>query len=304
MDLLQLKYFQMVARLEHMTKASKELRIAQPSLSQTLAKLEDDLGVPLFDRRGRSIRLNESGKAFLQRVERAFYELEEGRREAVNRAGQYKKTVSFATIPFPPVTDAVGGYLTRYPDIDFRLDYGDSRSMAHRLERGDIDLCLSSPLIDGPDIDSTPILTEEILLIVPPGHRLAGLGEVRLSELAGDPFICLKEGFGLREATDRFCRLAGFAPNVVFEAEELSMLQPLVKSGVGVAFLPALSWRKDIGSDNELLHIRDFVCRRTIGLAWRHQRELSWEARRFRQYLLDYFALFDTAAQPLKRGMM
>lgn len=304
MDLLQLKYFQTIARTEHITKASEELQITQPSLSQMLAKLEKELGVPLFDRRGRSIRLNESGKAFLRRVERAFFELEEGRRDAIHRAGQHPKTVSFATIPLSPVTEAVGGYLNRYPDVQLRFDYGRSREMAIRLERGDVDLCLTSPLIEGPDIGSVPVITEEIRVIVPPGHRLAGRGEISLNELADDPFICLKEGFGFREVTDRYCRLAGVAPKVVFEAEELSMLQPLVKSGVGVAFLPAFLWRADIGSVHEVLRIREPVCRWTIWLVWRQLRELSPESRRFREYLIDFFGSFkkrEPRTQPIRR---
>jgi len=304
MDLLQLKYFQTIAKTEHITKASEELQITQPSLSQMLAKLEKELGVPLFDRRGRSIRLNESGKAFLRRVERAFFELEEGRRDAIHRAGQHQKTVSFATIPLSPVTEAVGGYLNRYPDARLRLDYGHSREMAIRLERGEIDLCLSSPLVEGPDIGSIPVITEEIWVMVPPGHRLAGLGEIRLNELADDPFICLKEGFGFREMSDHFCRLAGFMPNVVFEAEEFSMLQPLVKSGIGVALLPAFLWRADIGSIHEVLRIREPVCRWTIWLAWRQQRELSPESRRFKEYLIDFFGSFkkrETRTQPIRR---
>lgn len=81
MELLQLKYFQTVARLEHMTKAAEELHIAQPSLSKTIARLEKDLGVPLFDRQGRQITLNPFGKVFLKRVERIFHELSEGERE-------------------------------------------------------------------------------------------------------------------------------------------------------------------------------------------------------------------------------
>jgi DNA-binding transcriptional LysR family regulator len=81
MDLLQLKYFQTVARSEHMTRAAEELHISQPSLSKVISNLEEDLGVPLFERIGRQIKLSHFGKAFLSRVERIFLELEDGKRE-------------------------------------------------------------------------------------------------------------------------------------------------------------------------------------------------------------------------------
>src|SRR5256886_1659607 len=96
MDLLQLHYFRTVARLEHMTRAAEELLIAQPALSQTIARLEDDLGVPLFDRLGRRIRLNLFGRAFLGRVERIFAELDQGQRELADLAGGEQGQVDLA----------------------------------------------------------------------------------------------------------------------------------------------------------------------------------------------------------------
>lgn len=81
MDLLQLQYFQVVARLENITHAAKELHVAQPSISKTIARLEESLGVPLFERSGRRIRLNRFGEAFLRRVERCFNELNDGQRD-------------------------------------------------------------------------------------------------------------------------------------------------------------------------------------------------------------------------------
>lgn len=87
MDLLQLRYFQAVARREHISQAAEELRVAQPSVSRTIARLEKELGVPLFDRRGRQVRLNSYGVAFLRRVDRALSELDEARRELSDAAG-------------------------------------------------------------------------------------------------------------------------------------------------------------------------------------------------------------------------
>ena len=97
MDLLQLRYFRVVARVEHMTKAAQELFIAQPSLSKTIRRLEKEIGVPLFDQQGRTIRLNQFGKAFLEHIERLFRELEEGQREVRDMAGLEQGEVSLVT---------------------------------------------------------------------------------------------------------------------------------------------------------------------------------------------------------------
>jgi DNA-binding transcriptional LysR family regulator len=100
LNLLQLQYFQTVARLEHMTKAAQELNVSQPSLSNTMSRLEESLGVPLFVRQGRQIRLTTFGRQFLQRVNLAFFELEKGKREMEEMAGGEKGIISFAvTLP-------------------------------------------------------------------------------------------------------------------------------------------------------------------------------------------------------------
>ena len=120
MELQQLRYFLTVARLEHMTRAAEELHITQPSLSITISRLEESLGVPLFDRYRRQIKLNEFGKAFLRRVERIFDELEEGKRELLDLAGLEHGTVSVASTSMGILKDLIDSFLTQYP-VKFRL---------------------------------------------------------------------------------------------------------------------------------------------------------------------------------------
>lgn len=120
MEFLQLYYFQTVARTEHMTKAAEELRIAQPSLSKTIARLEADLGVPLFDRHGRQLRLNSYGKTFLQRVDRVFMEIHEGRRELQDRAGLDKGNITLAVSIPKLLPELLGSFLKEFPDVLIR----------------------------------------------------------------------------------------------------------------------------------------------------------------------------------------
>ena len=98
MDLLQLHYFRTVARLQHMTMAAEVLNVAQPALSKTIARLERELGVPLFDRQGRRIRLNRYGEAFLDKVDRALNLLEQAKQEVADMAGAEKGTIHLATV--------------------------------------------------------------------------------------------------------------------------------------------------------------------------------------------------------------
>lgn len=293
MELLQLHYFRTVARLEHMTKAAQELRIAQPALSKTVARLEEDLGVPLFDRQGRQIRLNAYGRAFLQKAETALALLEEGRREVADLAGQERGRVYLATATLNRLSEPLGAFLARHSDVNFRITQASLEETTRLLEEGEIDYGFSAAPIDRPDIRELPLLEEEIYLAVPPGHPLAERASIRLREAANEPFIGYKEEHPFRKMTDAFCREAGFAAHVVCEVDEPGAIRGLVRAGLGVALMPAC--KKDEESPLVLLHIEAPDCRRTFRIAWWEKRYLSAAALSFREFVVQYFAQWQTA---------
>lgn len=290
MEFLQLKYFQTVARLEHMTKAAEELRIAQPSLSKTIARLEEELGVPLFDRQGRKIKLNSFGKVFLERVQRAFHELSEGKREIKDLAGISQTSITLAVSIPRILPDLLGSFLSQYPHVRFQQFLESTSSMKRRIEDLEIDFCISSVPIEGPEIVWEPLMTEEIFLIVPPGHRLAGRDTIFLHEVKEESFISMNSGYGFRNLTDEFCREAGFKPFIAFEGDEPGVIGDLVRQGLGIAFVPALSllWNSD--SWSKRLRIIEPKCRRTIGIGWSKRRYLTLAAQQFRQFVIQYFS--------------
>ncbi|MBT2726452.1 LysR family transcriptional regulator [Bacillus sp. ISL-75] len=290
MELLQLKYFQTVARLEHMTKAAEELQIAQPSLSKTIARLEQDLGVPLFDRRNRQLGLNVYGKLFLERVNRIFLELNEGKREILERASQGQTQITLAVSIPRVLPELLSSFLKYFPDVKFQQVLESTSSMKSRLEKAEIDFCLSSVPIEGTDIIWEPLITEEIYLVVPPEHRLAKKEKVFLYEVKDEPFISMNTGFGFRNLTDEFCREAGFVPNIAFEGDEPGVIGDLVRQGLGIAFIPEISWIRNSNPFPNKLRIVEPKCQRTIGLGWSKRRYLSNSAQQFRQYVIEYFS--------------
>lgn len=289
MDLLQLKYFQTVARLEHITRAADELHIAQPSLSKTISRLEEDLGICLFDRQGRQIKLNRYGRAFLRRVEQIFMALDEGKRELSDMLGNDNFKVSIASNNLSLFPKLLKGYLKLYPHVSFRHTIGTTAEMQLQLEKGDVDFCISSPPIEGPGIESVPLFDEEIFLIVPQGHKFAGRSSIKLIEAASEPFISLKEGFGIRDLAERYCRQAGFTPNIIFESDISTKLADLVNIGMGVALHPIPPWSDLPKVHPALLHIEAPVCSRTIGLSFIQGRYLLQAARQFKGYVINYF---------------
>jgi Transcriptional regulator len=291
MDLLQLRYFQVVARHEHMTRAARELSIAQPSLSHTITRLEEELGVPLFTRRGRNIYLNQFGRAFSQRVTRIFKEIEDARRELADLAGTENGHISLAAVNISMLPEVLKAFQTDHPQISFRLFHHHSpRRISQLFECGELDLCVASPPIEQEGIVTIPLLTEEILLGVPKDHPLAQRGEIALAEVAHEHFISLRSGYSLREMTDGFCRQAGFVPDILVESEEPAAIGRLVSSGFGIAFATALNWHFAFDERAVPLRITDPQCSRTIGLCWREDHYLSHAACDFRDAIIAYFA--------------
>ncbi|MEH7083499.1 LysR family transcriptional regulator [Neobacillus drentensis] len=290
MEFLQLQYFQTVARLEHMTKAAEELQIAQPSLSKTIARLEEDLGVPLFDRKNRQLRLNEYGKMFLERVNRIFLELNEGKREIADKAHQGQTQITLAVSIPRVLPELISSFLKHYPEVKFQQVLESTSTMKSQLEKAEIDFCISSVPIEGTDIVWEPLMTEEIYLIVPPEHRLARKEKIFLHEVKNEPFIGMNSGFGFRNLTDEFCRQAGFVPNIAFEGDEPGVIGDLVQQGLGIAFIPEISWIHRLNPFPNKLRIIEPKCKRTIGLGWSKRRYLSEASQQFRQYVIEYFS--------------
>ncbi|GGD55875.1 LysR family transcriptional regulator [Paenibacillus nasutitermitis] len=287
MELLQLRYFRTVARMEHMTKAAQELHIAQPALSKTISRLEEDVGVPLFDRHRGRIHLNVFGKAFLEKVEKALALLEEGRKEVSELAGFEQGSIHLATSTLDRLSEALGEFLALHPKVNFRITQTSMDEMTHLVETGEVDMCFTAMPIDRPDISMVSVFKEDIYLAVPQGHRFAGRKSIRLSELAEDPFIGYKEGFPFQKMNDLLFQEAGLTPNFVCRVDEPAGIANLVRAGLGVALVG------NCGGPNSplrLLHIEFPVCQRNFQIVWHEKRYLSLAARKFRDFLIGYFA--------------
>lgn len=290
MELLQLHYFRTVARLEHMTKAAQELHIAQPALSKTIARLEEDLGVPLFDRQGRQIRLNTFGKAFLAKAETALTALEEGRRELADLAGMERGSIHLAAPTLNRLSGLIGDFLTLYPEVQFHLAQASTEEMVQQLENGQIDFCFTALPIKRPGIHELPVLNEEVFLAVPPGHRLASRTSINLSEVADEPFIGYKKENIFWKRDDDLFQKAGIIPKIVCEINEPSAKASLIKAGLGIAFVGACN-RSDEAPPLPfvLLQIDNPGCQSSFQLAWHEKHYLSKAAREFRDFAVQYF---------------
>lgn len=290
MEWQQLEYFRTVAQVQHVTQAAKILSISQPALSRAIARLEEELGVPLFDRQGRSVQLNAYGKIFLARVQQALAQIEEGKKEIRDRIDPDQGVISLAflhTFGTNFIPEILGEYRRVNPNVRFQLTQNSYSYLLQQLESGEVDLCMISPKVDKKGVRWDSLLTEELYLVVPQGHRLSDRDQVSLEEVARDSFISLKEGFGLRTITDQLCEQAGFLPDITFEGEEVTTIAGLVSAGLGVSVMPAV---KGIDLENTvLIPVSTPICRREIGMAWMENRYMSPAVLRFKEFVLDFF---------------
>ncbi|WP_031083630.1 LysR family transcriptional regulator [Streptomyces sp. NRRL WC-3549] len=237
----RLAYFEAVARHEHVTRAAHELGVPQSTLSRAMVRLEQDLGVTLFARRGRTVSLTPAGRTFLASAERALAEVEKAadsvRADADPTAGKvafgFLHTMGSETVP-----SLIRAFRADHPRVRFQLVQNYGEAMIERLRAGGLDLCLTSPVPDAPDLVARRLDEQRLRLVVPEDHRLAGRRRIRLAEAADETFVTLEPGYGLRRITDDLCTEAGFTPRVAFEGEEAETLRGLVAAGLGVALLP------------------------------------------------------------------
>ncbi|WP_127537115.1 LysR family transcriptional regulator [Paenibacillus illinoisensis] len=287
MELLQLKYFLEVARLEHMTEAARSLHVTQSSLSKTIGRLEEDLGVPLFDRVGRKLRLNEFGSRFYLRAERALFELEQGEQEISDLSSPEHGTLELAVTTASTLPQILREFRNKRPDIQFHVQMLTTQEMVTLLHRGEVDFCLSSPPIRGEDIECQIMFVDPILVAVPKGHRLADRNNISLTELRDECFVGVKRGYGTRDLVDSICKSAGFIPTYVYEGDEPARLSSLVEAGIGIAFIPSTARYSE--AHIKYLKVENHELVREIALLWQRSRYISRAAHEFREVVIEYF---------------
>ncbi len=287
MELNALRQFLVVSRLEHLSRAAEELRVAQPSLSRTIARLEAELGVPLFDRSGR-LRLNDTGRIFRDHVERALGELEAGRRAVTEATTQGLGAVRLASETFLTLTAPLAAFKRSHPAAEIQLHWSPPEDMARRLRAQEIDLCVASQPIHHPGLQSARLFEDEVGAAVPLDHPLASRASVTIDELADQSFVTARSGHWLRRLLDRLFAAHGLTPKIVCESDEHSAISDLISAGLGIGLVPAYARRSTTRAPLAWIPIDDPGSRRTVNLYWATDGHLSTAARLLRTTITDW----------------
>ncbi len=287
MELNSLRQFLVVARLEHLSRAADELRTAQPSLSRTIARLESELGTPLFDR-GSRLRLNDAGKLFRDHVERSLGELDAGRRAVAEATSEGLGTVRLASETFLTLTGPLSAYKQAHPAVEIELHWSPAEDMTRHLRAQDVDLCVASQPIRAEGLQSTQLFEEAVGVGMPLGHPLAGRSSVTIDELADQSFITAREGHWIRRLLDRLCAERDFTPKIVCEIDEPSAIATLISAGLGIGLVPAFARRSALQAPGAWVAVDHPGCRRTVTLYWGADSHLSPAARLMRTTITDW----------------
>jgi DNA-binding transcriptional LysR family regulator len=268
-------FFLAAAEEENFQKAAARLNIAQSALSRHISALEEDLGgVRLFERLPRGVRLTDSGEQYLADVRRILESVDEAtlRVQRVERGqtGHIRVAFTEAVAAQPLLAEALRRFQSGFPEVQIDLISMRSKNQREALRKGRIDIgFFYAEAGDEEAFDWIPIMTDDFLLALPPGHRLAGAARITLDDLAGEPLIFPSKWHApsTHERMMAEFRKRNIAPNIVAENPSADILNCLVSAGIGVGFL--ITSQKDRAPATvELRAIADFSVPLPLVLAW------------------------------------
>lgn len=287
MELTALRQFVAIAEAGHITRASQVLGVTQPALSAMLKKLEAEVGAPLLDRTGRGVALTAAGRAFFEHAQAAVRRADEAVasvREMIGLEVGSIRVGGGATAVAHLLPSVVSAVRRAHPALRFYVREAGSRAVADAVLSGELDLGIVTMPIAGAgagDLMSVARIQDELMLIVPEGHGLAGQREYAWSELAGEPLVLFEDGSAVRGIIDRASREAGVALNVVMEVRSTETIGRMVEAGIG----PGLISRFALG-DKRGLTCRDGRLFRELAVVRRRDRIPSAASAVFERVLI------------------
>ncbi|MGI6269768.1 MAG: LysR family transcriptional regulator [Candidatus Howiella sp.] len=281
MELLQLRYFVHAARTENFSRTAAFFMVPQSSVSQTIKKLEGELGAQLFARRGNRVFLNEKGRVFYDAVSASLAQIDavcrDLREDSAEPEGELRLLVRTNR---RIVTDCMVHFGQRYPKVNFSMMHAAGSAVL-----SDFDLIVAEESEQYRGFESSPLITEDILLAVSAAHPLASKKRVRMQEMKNERFIVMPKGSSLYELTEAGCRAAGFVPDIAIESDDPFYLRKYVGMNLGIALVPAFSWKGQFGDRVVLQPVEGVHMQRVTKVYWKGGR-CPAAAERFRDFLL------------------
>lgn len=284
MELQQLRYFVEIAKTQNISAAAKKLYIAQPSLSQTLKRLETEVGMPLFDRVGKSIVLNQAGEIFLKYVNQVFTALDNADKELKsideNAMANVCICAQSASLLLPDIVQRIR---SQYPNIHLQL-----------VQQTDVedmpwDLMIYSDCVR-PWCDSyVKLLTEPIGVVMPWSHPLANKSVLYRKDLESESFVSLSSRHNLCKEISYYCNLIGWNPKITTYVDSPNVMRDLLKINIGVAFVPKYTWHSFYDETLVFKQIADMPMTRDMFLFWDPSRYMTPATQKCKDIIIRCF---------------
>lgn len=290
LNLKQLQYFRLLAKTEHFTRTASQLFITQPSLSQAISELEKELGVKLFERKGRNVKLNKFGQSFLPYVEKGLTEIEKGERNLQKLISTTSGVIDLAFI-YSLGTNFVPSLIQQFvnensnAEIAFSCYQGTTQMVIKGLKEENYDIAFCTNIENEPDIELLPLAKQEIVLITNKNHPLTEREFVELKDIAGYKLVCFNKNSGLRPILDKLFAGAGIVPEISCEVAEDNALIGLVEANQGIGILPLVSTLNYF--DINILPTKEPIYQQSIYMAVRKNRYLPPIVQQFRDFIIE-----------------
>jgi len=250
MEFHQLRYVCAIAETGSFSRAAERCQVAQPSLSQQVLKLEEDLGAKLFDRLGRSVRPTEAGRAFLPHARSILSQMDTARSSVADKCADVGGSVAVGVIPtiapymMPRYTTT---FARKYPEAKLRIVEETTPILVESLRGLSIDLAILALPLRHKDLELFPLRTEPLFAVLPKNHPHAATKSLALKDLRGESFVMLRDGHCFRDLSIAACTHARVTPRIAFESDQFSSLFGMVAAGVGISLVPEMAIDRNAG---------------------------------------------------------
>lgn len=276
MEVQQLRYICAIAELGSFSRAAEQCHVAQPSLSQQVQKLEEELGTRLFDRLGRSVRMTDAGRAFLPHARSVLHQLEAARTSVVNQSASLGGSITVGAIPTVApylLPHATAAFRTQHPEARLRIVEETTPLLLEELRNLSIDFALLALPLRHKELAVTRLLVEPLYAVLPKHHSATKLKSLTLHQLEGEDFVMLRDGHCFRDLSLAACSRARVRPHVSFESDQFRSLLGMVAAGVGVSLVPEMAIDRSL--DCAYVRLSDPQARRTVVVAQLRGRSLN-----------------------------
>lgn len=294
MELRQIKYFIEVAKREHVTEAANNLHVAQSAISRQITKLEDELGVDLFIRDGRRVRLTPIGEVFLKRMEYALQVIDDAKQVIHEYTDPEKGTINIgfaSSLALYILPTIISAFRREYPSVNFNLVQGNYYELKELVSRGKANMALLAPVpTKDKQLIGKVLSTEHIVALLPLNHPRAKQKTLKLHQLRTENFIMFPENYILRDMIIQACKQFGFSPNITFEGADIDAIKGLVSAGLGISLIPESTLVENLPRGTVRIPVTEPVVTRTVGIIIPEGRELLPTEKIFYEFVIDFFS--------------